>query len=226
VSALELASVVKVRGAGHHAVRALDGVSLRVEAGELVLLQGPSGSGKTTLLAVAAGLLGADAGEVVLDGHALGREGVAGRRRLRARRVGFVFQRSNLLPRLTALENVALQAALAGIPPAEAQRRALAVLEQLGLAGLAARQPESLSGGEEQRVAVARALVHAPALVLADEPTASLDGASGRAVVDRLLWSARELGAAVLVATHDPRLEPCATRRVRIADGRLEGEPR
>jgi len=218
---LELSNVSKRRGAGPHAVQALEGVSLAVDAGELVLLEGPSGSGKTTLLALAAGLLRADSGQVRLAGDVLGPD-TATRRRRRARLVGFVFQRGNLLPGLTARENVLLQARLAGMSAPE--RQVDEILEALGVHGLASRRPDELSGGEEQRVAVARALVHRPALVLADEPTASLDGHSGCAVSEQLRALGRARGAAILVATHDPRLLPYATRRVRLLDGRIQEE--
>jgi len=221
MSVLELKNVSKVRGAGRHAVKALDGVSLRLEAKEFVLLQGPSGSGKTTLLAVAAGLLTADSGEVVVEGCPLRAENRTGLRWMRASRFGFVFQRSNLLSNLSARENVLMQAALAGVSQAEGERQADELLEALRLGPLAARRPAELSGGEEQRVAVARALVHRPAVVLADEPTANLDSASGQAVAEQLLWLARARGAAVLAATHDLRLEAYATRRLRIIDGRI-----
>ncbi|HZY04258.1 MAG TPA: ABC transporter ATP-binding protein [Anaeromyxobacteraceae bacterium] len=220
--ALELLGVSKVRGDGRMAVRALREVSLRVEPGELALLEGPSGSGKTTLLAVAAGLLRPDAGEVRIGGQALPLDDVEARRRLRARSVGFVFQRSNLLPGLGALENVLVQAALAGIEAGEAERRARELLVALGVAHLAGRLTGGLSAGEEQRFAVARGLVHAPLVVLADEPTASLDGTAGRSVVELLLALGRERGAGILVATHDHRLAPFATRRLRLADGHLE----
>lgn len=221
MNALELRHVSKVRGNGRQAVRALDDASLTLDSEELVLLQGPSGSGKTTLLGLAAGLLTPDSGDVLLEGEAL-RAGTEQARRRRAGRMGFVFQRSNLLPGLTVRENVLMQAAIAGLSAADAARQTDDLLEALGLTALAGRTTEQLSGGEEQRVAVARALVHCPAVVLADEPTASLDGASGRLVAGQLSSLARRRGCAVLVATHDPRLEPCATRRVRILDGRIE----
>jgi len=147
-------------------------------------------------------------------------------RRHRATRVGFVFQRSNLLPRLTVGENVVLMAVLGGMAREAAKRETTRMLEALGIATLADRYPHELSGGEEQRAAVARALVHGPAIVLADEPTGSLDGVSGRAVAESLGSLAAERGAAVLVATHDVRLRSFASRRVRIVDGRIaDSEP-
>jgi putative ABC transport system ATP-binding protein len=213
--------VWKRRGRGARAVEAVRGASLEVAAGELVLLEGPSGAGKTTLLLIAAGLLAPDRGEATLAGEALAPLGAAGRRALRARACGFVFQRANLLDRLTVRENVLLAAGLAGLPRPLARARAEALLARLGLAAVADRLPATLSGGEEQRVAVARALVHRPAVVLADEPTGELDAASGRAVATALAELAREEHVAVLVATHDARLRPFASRRAWMADGAL-----
>lgn len=225
MSALELQGVSKTRGRGAHAVAALRDVWLSVAPGEVVLLDGPSGSGKTTLLAIAAGLLRADEGDVLLAELRLVGAPAAVVRRHRSRAVGFVFQRASLMPGLSARENVLLMTALAGVPRAEAEREATRLLEEVGLAHRAAHRPAEMSGGEEQRVAVARALVHRPALVLADEPTASLDGASGRLVAEQLRALAAARGAAVIIATHDPRLAPVATRRVHIADGRLVEKP-
>jgi len=225
VSALDLSEVHKTRGTAAHAVSALRDVSLSVDPGEVVLLEGPSGSGKTTLLAVAAGLLTPERGRVCVAGRRLAALDAAERRRLRARSIGLVFQHANLLPGLTAIENVALQAMLAEVAAGEAMRRAQELLDQLDLAAVAGRRPESLSGGEEQRLAVARALVHRPALVLADEPTASLDTVGGQQVAELLVRLGAGEGAAVLLATHDTRLAACATRRVRLLDGRIqEGE--
>lgn len=231
MTALELAGVSKVRGRGALAVSALREVSLRVDPGELVLLEGPSGSGKTTLLTVAGGLLHPDAGEVRVGGKVLPPGDAGARRLVRARQVGFVFQRSNLLPGLDALENVLVQAALAGIDADLARRRAEELLGAMGVGHLAGRRVGGLSAGEEQRFAVARALVHSPPVVLADEPTASLDSVSGRAVVEALVALGRDRGAAILVATHDPRLAPFASRRLRMVDGGVgpaagaQGEP-
>ncbi len=225
MNALELNGICKTRGRGAHAVTALRDVWLSVAPGEVVLLDGPSGSGKTTLLAVAAGLLHADQGDVLLAGLHLDGTSPAVIRRHRSRVVGFIFQRGNLMPGLTARENVLLMAALAGRPRLEAEQEATRLLEEAGLAYRADHRPAEMSGGEEQRVAVARALVHRPALVLADEPTASLDGAAGRLVAEQLRAMAASRGAAVVIATHDPRLLPVATRRVHMADGRLVEEP-
>jgi len=223
MTVLLLDGVSKTRGRGPHATQALRAASLTLAAGEVVLLEGASGAGKTTLLAVAAGLLTPDAGRIVLAGRSLAELSPAERRRHRAQVVGFVFQRSNLLEQLTAWENVLLMAQLAGRPTREARRATNEVFEALNIAHLAPRRPGELSGGEEQRVGVARALVHRPALVLADEPTGNLDGTAGRVVAEALATCAKARGAAVLVATHDTRLEPFATRRIPIVDGHVVG---
>ena len=217
-----MTGVIKSRGRGNRAVSVLAGVSLSVSGGEVVLLEGPSGSGKTTLLALAAGLLVPDAGRIELAGTALAEITPAERCRVRARQVGFVFQRSNIFESLTVRQNILLMAELAGMERAVAAPACEELMDQLGVGRLSDKFPRELSGGEEQRVAVARALVHRPRLILADEPTGSLDGASGRAVADALCSIARARDSAVLVATHDARLEPFATRRLRIDDGRVE----
>jgi len=221
MTVLALDRVSKTRGVGRHAVQALRDATLLVQPGEFVLLEGPSGAGKTTLLGVAAGLLTPTSGRVTLVGHDLAVLSAGARRSLRARRVGFVFQRSNLLSRLSARENVTLVGALADGAGDAVRTEALRLLDMLGIAWLADRHPRELSGGEEQRVAVARALVHRPAIVFADEPTGNLDGATGRAVAAALAQAARDCEAAVLVATHDTRLSVYASRRLRIEDGQL-----
>jgi putative ABC transport system ATP-binding protein len=221
VSALVLRHVSRTRGGGARAVRALADVSLAVEPRDVVLLEGPSGSGKTTLLVVAAVLLSADAGDVVLAGRSLAGLGQAARGAWRARHVGFVFQRANLLEGLDVRGNVLLAAALAGVPRRDAEAETNRLLEGLGVARLARRRADQLSGGEEHRVALARALVHRPAVVFADEPTGSLDTESGLAVAEALASLAREADVAVVIATHDARLRPFATRRITMIDGRI-----
>ncbi len=218
---LTLRSVTQTRGKGHRAVQVLRGVDLVVASGERVLLEGPSGSGKTTLLATAAGLLTPDSGAVVVADRPISILSQAERAKLRATSVGFVFQRANLLASLTVLENVVLAGRLAGIPDPETRQRSQLILEQLDLGSLMGRYPRELSGGEEQRVAVARALVHRPAIVLADEPTGNLDRAAGRTVADSIAEVAMTCGSAVLIATHDERMARIATRSVRLADGHL-----
>lgn len=221
MTALVLDRVSKARGSGRQAVEVLRDLDLRVEPGELVLLEGPSGAGKTTLLLVAAGLLTADRGDVVLAGRRLTKLTAAQRAAVRARCVGFVFQRANLLSGLRVLQNVLLAAEIAGMTANEARREAMRLLRALGVDQLHDRHPDALSGGEEHRVAVARALVHRPAIVFADEPTGNLDGASGQAVATSLAQLSRTQHAAVIVATHDVRLRRFATRRLSIIDGVL-----
>lgn len=219
MSILLMQEIHKKRGHGARSVHVLQGISFSIACGEVVLLEGPSGSGKTTLLALAAGLLMPDAGDVFIDGVSLADLAPAVRRSFRAKQVGFVFQRSNLLSALTVRQNVLLMTELAAISSKIGEKETDALLQHLGLTALAAKYPHELSGGEEQRTAVARALVHRPKIVFADEPTGSLDGASGRAVAEALATLARDRNTAVLVATHDLRLEPIATRKIRISDG-------
>ena len=226
MSTLELRHVSVARGHRRQRVPVLQDISLAIEPAEVVLLEGPSGAGKTTLLCVAAGLLSADSGDVVVAGQRLGDLGASALRAFRARNVGFVFQRANLLDGLSVRDNVALAAALAGVDLHEARRRADRLLGALGIAALGDRRTTTLSGGEEHRVAVARALVHEPTVVLADEPTGNLDGASGHAVAEALAELANERGVSIVVATHDARLRPFADRRVRMVDGRVEPEPK
>ncbi len=221
MNVLCLEGVSRRRGLGARAVIAVSDVSLALAPGEVVLLQGPSGSGKTTLLALSAGLLTPETGRVTLAGRALDTLTPSARRALRAISVGFVFQRSALLSRLTARDNIRMMAALGGLPTHEGLLETDRLIEELGLEKRADHLPTELSGGEEMRVSIARALVHRPALVLADEPTASLDGALGRQVADLLVRTARTRGAAILIATHDQRLESAADRLLRIVDGRL-----
>jgi ABC-type lipoprotein export system ATPase subunit len=224
---LVLEDVWKTRGSGARAVQVLHGVSLAVEAGEFVLLEGPSGSGKTTLLAVAGGILTPEAGNVLIEGHPLHAGTRASARSRRAGAIGFVFQRSNLLPQLSVRENLLLMGRLAGLPAGDTRLEAEDLLRRLGLFDLRRRYPSELSCGEEQRVAVARALVHRPRIVLADEPTGNLDSHAGLAVAESLAELAQARGSAVVVATHDVRLAPFASRRIKIEDGRIlnEGGP-
>jgi ABC-type lipoprotein export system ATPase subunit len=199
----------------------LSDVSLQVAPGEVVAVVGPSGSGKTTLLSILGGLDVPDDGRVVLRGLDLYRASPGERARQRATLVGFVFQMHNLLPSLTAEENVALAARYRPVAGQDVPARTRDVLGRLGLAELRRRLPRKLSLGEQQRVAVARALVTRPAVLIADEPTASLDGDSGKSVLDALVYAASEGGAAVVMATHDERCQRRATRIVGLLDGRL-----
>ena len=207
-------------------VPALRGVDLEVARGELVALAGPSGSGKTTLLNLLGGLDVPDGGAVLLDGRDLGALGEGERTRLRRHRLGFVFQTFNLVPVLSARENVEYPLWIAGVGAAERRRRAEAALGAVGLGERGNHRPDQLSGGERQRVAVARALVHQPLAVLADEPTGNLDSHNGQLVLDLLLrWNA-ESGATVVVATHDPAVLARLPRRVRLRDGVVVADER
>ena len=213
---LHAENIAKVYRAGSREVRALDGFSIDVAAGEFVAVQGASGCGKTTLLLVAGGLLRPDGGRVTISGedpYALVPED---RARFRAERVGFVFQQFHLVPYLTVLENV--MAPSLARPSADAAERARLLVEQVGLAGRAAHVPAELSTGERQRVALARALLNQPRLILADEPTGNLDPASADAVLRHLADFAAG-GGAVLLVTHDPRAAAQAGRTVRMSGG-------
>ena len=202
-------------------VTALDGVSVGFAAGTFTAIMGPSGSGKSTLLQCAAGLDRPDAGTVTVDGTDLGRLGEAGLARLRRTRIGFVFQAFNLLPMLTAEQNVGLPLRLAGRRPARATvRRALA---EVGLAGRERHRPDAMSGGQQQRVAIARALVAGPAVVFADEPTGALDTATGTEILG-LLRGLVDTGQTVVMVTHDPAAAAAADRVLTLTDGRITGD--
>ena len=211
--------LVKTYGKGATAVRVLDGADLELRRGELVAVVGRSGSGKSTLLHVLGGLDRVERGTIEVAGKRLDRLDERGLTAVRRRHVGFVFQAFHLLPELTGLENVVLPAQLArdGV---EAASRAEKLLAELGLEDAARRLPTTLSGGEQQRLAVARALINDPALVLADEPTGNLDEASGAQVLE-LLRRVADGGRAVLLVTHDPAATSVADRALRLQDGRL-----
>jgi putative ABC transport system ATP-binding protein len=213
-------AVSKVHGRGHQAVVALSEVTLAIAPGELVAVMGPSGSGKSTLLGLAGGIDRPSSGRVLVGGADVAGLSPAGLAELRRRRVGYVFQDRNLLPQLTAAENVALPLELDGTRSRAAHAAAMALLDELGLAELAHRFPEDLSGGEQQRVAVARGLVGPRTVVLADEPTASLDSLNGEAIVE-LLRRRCDAGATALMVTHDPSLAGWADRVAFLRDGRL-----
>jgi putative ABC transport system ATP-binding protein len=203
---------------------ALDGISLKIRAGEAVAVMGPSGSGKSTLLNMVAGLDRPTSGSVIVNGEDLAQLNETGLALFRRRRIGMIFQFFNLLDDLPALDNVALAAQLTGTPAARARKRALELLDELGIAGRRNVYPAQLSGGERQRVAVARALMNRPALLLADEPTGALDSRSGEQVMD-LLLDLNQIGQTLLLVTHDERLATrCANRVVDVVDGRVARE--
>ncbi len=210
-------------GAGESAVDALRGVSLDLAAGEFVAVVGPSGCGKSTLLQLCGGMDRPTAGTVAVDGVDLAGLDDEALTVLRRDRVGFVFQFFNLLPTLTLAENIALPLLLAGAPRGEGLARAEEGARRVGLAHRLAHYPARVSGGELQRAAVARALVHRPALVIADEPTGNLDTENGRRVLSLLRELNRETGVAVLLATHDRTLAAAADRVLRLRDGAEDG---
>ena len=211
----------KVYGEGSSAVRALNRVSLEVQPGELILVMGPSGSGKTTTLSMLGGLLRPTAGSVRIKGVELTTLSEAQLAAVRLRRIGFVFQAFTLLSALTVEENILFPARLGRTNLQEARSRALDLMKRLGLSNRRTALPKSLSGGEKQRVAVARALINEPPLILADEPTGNLDSKSGQEVVMTLHDIARDEGRAVVIVTHDPRVEDVADHILWIEDGAL-----
>ncbi|HYC36913.1 MAG TPA: ABC transporter ATP-binding protein [Usitatibacter sp.] len=214
---LELRGLSKSYGAS----RLFESIDLEVAAGEWLAIVGESGSGKSTLLNIVAGLDRPDAGSVLLDGKPLDYSDDDALALWRRRHVGFVFQAFHLLPYLTLAENVALPLALLRVPRAERTERARELLAAVGLEGFGERRPATLSGGEMQRAAIARALAHRPTLLLADEPTGNLDQANARAVLECLATTARGSGAAMVMVTHSPMAAGCADRIVRLSSGRL-----
>ena len=208
-------------GSGDAEVAALRGVDLDIRRGELLMLVGPSGCGKTTLVSLLTGLLEPDAGQCRVLGQDLSALPADERARFRGRTIGLVFQAFNLLPALDARANVSVPLLLQGIERGEAQARAAAMLDAVGLADRLHAVPARLSGGQQQRVAIARALVHAPALLVCDEPTSNLDHQAGQAMMALLAEVARTTERAVLVVTHDPRIFAYADRIARMEDGRI-----
>ncbi|HYA09230.1 MAG TPA: ABC transporter ATP-binding protein [Gaiellaceae bacterium] len=206
---------------GDTTIMAVDAVDLSVAAGEFVALEGPSGSGKTTLLQLLGALDRPSSGQVLFGGRDLATLGDGELAQLRLRSFGFVFQQFNLIPTLSAVENVEARLAPTGVGKEELRERSLAALGEVGLAERAAHLPAQMSGGEQQRVAIARALVVEPSVVLADEPTGNLDTRSGADVVEQLAGLAARHGATVIVATHDAELAARAPRRLAMRDGRL-----
>ena len=200
-------------------VRALNGVSFTVDSGSSVAITGPSGGGKSTLLGVIGGLAQPTSGNVRIGDSEISELSERDRSDFRRTHIGFVYQADNLLPFLTLLENVGLQLALNGTPSGTG--RSLAVLANLGLAGLAYRLPDHLSGGQRQRAAVARAIVHQPAIILADEPTGALDAANAVGVIDLLLGMQREIGATLIMVTHDREAAGRLDRQIHLRDGRV-----
>lgn len=218
---LEVSDVIHHYGSGDAAVQALRGISISVDRGEVVLVVGPSGGGKTTALLVMGLLLTPDSGTVRVGGQDVGALSERERAGLRLNRLGFLFQDYNLLNSLTSAENVAVPLRYAGVRKAAALARATELLDSLGVAHRAGHRPMQLSGGEKQRVAAARALANRPDVILADEPTANLDSVTGRKVSEQLAAAARAHDAAVVIVTHDSRLDGIADRVIRLEDGRV-----
>ena len=220
-----ISSVSRIYGAGAQRSVALDGISLTIGRGEFVALEGPSGSGKTTLLNLVGGLDAPTTGGIEIDGRDLRAFSPRELADFRLTRIGFVFQQFSLIPVLTAAENVELPLLFrAGFDPERRRHAVVSTLARVGLAAQASRRPAELSGGEQQRVAVARAVAGNPELILADEPTANLDQKSGAAVVELLRELNKERGTTFLYATHDPELVRLASRVIRLRDGRLTGQ--
>ena len=219
---LEARRLTKTYGTGAAEVHALREVDVQIQRGEMVAIMGPSGSGKSTMLSLLGAVDTPTSGQVLLEGVDLATLDDKARTLIRRRRVGFIFQSFNLLPILSSIENVSLPLELDGVDTATARKRALAALEQVGMEHRAEHLPAMMSGGEQQRVAVARALVIKPALVLADEPTGNLDTANGRRIIELLRRLVEEEQQTVVMVTHDENVGQAADRVIRMRDGRLE----
>lgn len=220
--AVETHGLWKTFGEGETAVHAVNNVSVTIQPGEFVALCGPSGSGKTTLVNLIGGLTDPTRGQVMVDGRDVGAMSEKERAQLRLERIGFVFQAFNLLPVLSALENAEFPLMLRGVQREERRREVSSLFEHIGLGGLEDRRPGALSGGQQQRVAVARAVLGAPALVLADEPTANLDTQASDALLETMVDLNQERGVTFIFCTHDPRVMHRARRIIRLVDGHVE----
>ena len=218
---IKLKQVSRVYNMGSHQVNALDGVDCTIETGEFVSILGVSGSGKSTLLHLIGGLERPSAGQVLLDGKDLGSLNNNDLATYRNQKIGFVFQQFNLMPTLTALENVALPLTLANVNYSERTKRALTALKSVGLEERVAHRPNELSGGEQQRVAIARAIVNEPSIILADEPTGNLDSTTGQSIVELLVNLNAQRGVNIIVATHAIEVANHASRKIRLADGKI-----
>jgi putative ABC transport system ATP-binding protein len=219
---IEVRGLRKIYSQGDHEVHALRGVNLAIQPGQFTSIMGPSGSGKSTMLHLMGGLDRPTSGTVLIGGQAIESLSDDALSEFRRRRLGFIFQFFNLLPTLTAIENVALPLLLDGKPMSKIQGRAAALLEMMGLKDRMHHRPDQLSGGQMQRVAIARALVTEPLLILADEPTGNLDSATGTSVLEMLRDLVKEQGQTVVMVTHDPKAASYADRRIVFRDGNVE----
>lgn len=206
---------------GDDEIKGLDNVNLTIEKGEFACLSGPSGSGKTTLLNTLGGLLSPDSGDVIIDGRDIARLNKAHLADMRLHKIGFVFQAYNLIPVLSAQENVEFVMQVQGVAAKDRARKARAMLKEVGLEGMENRHPAELSGGQQQRVAVARAIVSNPALILADEPTANLDSHSAETLMQLLEELNIKHQITLILATHDPRIMDFARRQIKMQDGKI-----
>jgi putative ABC transport system ATP-binding protein len=225
IAILVALGVRKIYRTGAESVVALQDLNLGVARGDFVAVMGPSGSGKTTLLNCLSGLDDIDAGEVLVDGKDVHKMSDASRSRYRAEKMGFIFQSFNLIPVFTAAENVELPLLLAGVATADARRRAEATLERVGLGHRKSHRPSELSGGEQQRVTIARALAGDPSIVWADEPTGNLDSETAAAIME-LLIALNQDGLTLVLVTHDPGIGRLARRLIRMRDGAIESSER
>ena len=223
---VELKNVSKIYGLGQARVRALDGVTLNIEKGEFMSIMGPSGSGKTTLLNVVGCLDRPTSGEVKVGGRDVMQMSTSELNALRLRKLGFVFQTFNLVPTLTALENVELRLSLAGLNGFEQRRQATKLLELVGLGGRLKHRPNQMSAGERQRISIARALTNDPELVLADEPTGNLDTAIGREIIALMRDLNRKFEKTFIIVTHNPEVAQATDRVVVLKDGKIAREKR
>jgi putative ABC transport system ATP-binding protein len=221
---VEARGVEKEYAAGGVRVHALTGVDLRIPRGEIIAVMGPSGCGKTTLLNCLSGLDEFDGGEVFVGGESISGMPDRKRTRFRAKKMGFIFQAYNLIPVLSAVENVELPLLVADAKPKDARQRAMSVLETVGVPEQAGKRPNEMSGGQQQRVTVARSLVNHPAIVWADEPTGALDSETSGEIVDLLVELNREQGQTFVLVTHDASVARRAHRIVRMRDGRIEDD--
>jgi len=224
MTAISCKNLCKTFSQGEEVIIGLDDVTVDFEEGSFVCLSGPSGSGKTTLLNAMGGLDTPDSGEILVGGKRVDQMGKADLADMRLHNIGFVFQAYNLIPVLTARENIEFVMQVQGVPAGERGQRSRAILEEVGLSGHEDRRPAQLSGGQQQRVAVARAIVSNPTLVLADEPTANLDSHAAEQLMELFVELNRERNITFLIATHDARVMAYARRLIRMRDGRIVGD--